>query len=168
MISFLKFKLSVVESCTHNLIHMCVGVCVCSCILRVYVRIYECMCVFSFRQKIIYFRVIPTRTLIYFLSFLFFYISHSQFKNGLLSSVPSGDSPPATSPPDITCIDELKRAFELVEVSSPGISDQLLTRIYVHLQHRYNILFTTICMYECTGEPLQRGNHSRYNCLCPL
>ena len=62
-----------------------------------------------------------------------------QFKAGLLSDAQSGDSPNMTSPLDTTCIDELKKAFELVEVSSPGISDQLLTRIYVHLQHRYDI-----------------------------
>lgn len=63
----------------------------------------------------------------------------TQFKAGLLSDAQSGDSPTMTSPPDTTCIDELKRAFELVEVSSPGVSDQLLTRIYVHLQHRYGV-----------------------------
>lgn len=33
-------------------------------------------------------------------------------------------------------IDELKRAFELVEVSSPGIGEQLISRIFVRLQHR--------------------------------
>ena len=33
-------------------------------------------------------------------------------------------------------ISELKRAFELVEVTSPGISDQLISRILVHLQRR--------------------------------
>lgn len=37
---------------------------------------------------------------------------------------------------DTSAIEELKRAFELVEVSSPGISDQLLRRIFTHLQHR--------------------------------
>ena len=42
----------------------------------------------------------------------------------------------ASSQVDTGAIDELKRAFELVEVSSPGISDQLLSRIFIHLQHR--------------------------------
>ena len=46
----------------------------------------------------------------------------------------SGDR--ASSQVDTGAIDELKRAFELVEVSSPGISDQLLSRIFIHLQHR--------------------------------
>lgn len=36
----------------------------------------------------------------------------------------------------VRTIDELKRAFELVEVSSPGVSDQLISRILVHLQSR--------------------------------
>ena len=39
---------------------------------------------------------------------------------------------------DTSSIDELKRAFEFVEVSSPGITDQLLSRIAVYLQHRYH------------------------------
>ena len=38
---------------------------------------------------------------------------------------------------DTSSIDELKRAFEFVEVSSPGITDQLLSRIAAYLQHRY-------------------------------
>ena len=38
---------------------------------------------------------------------------------------------------DTSAIDELKRAFELVEVSSPGITDHLLSRIAAYLQHRY-------------------------------
>ena len=41
-------------------------------------------------------------------------------------------------------IDELKRAFEFVEVSSPGVTDQLLGRIAAYLQHR--------CVYECVCE----------------
>lgn len=36
----------------------------------------------------------------------------------------------------VETIDELKRAFELVEVSSPGIGEQLISRIFVRLQHR--------------------------------
>lgn len=39
-------------------------------------------------------------------------------------------------PPGTDTIDELKRAFELVEVSSPGIGEQLMSRIFVRLQHR--------------------------------
>lgn len=38
---------------------------------------------------------------------------------------------------DTSSIDELKRAFEFVEVSSPGITDQLLSRITAYLQHRW-------------------------------
>ena len=37
---------------------------------------------------------------------------------------------------DTSSIDELKRAFEFIEVSSPGITDQLLRRISAYLQHR--------------------------------
>lgn len=47
---------------------------------------------------------------------------------------------------DTTTIDELKRAFEFVEVSSPGITDQLLSRIAAYLQHRW------VChMYVASG-----------------
>ena len=67
----------------------------------------------------------------------------SQFKIKLLSDE-DGESP-STTPPDTTTIDELKRAFELVEVSSPGISDHLLTRIYVYLQHRCSV-FCVCCV----------------------
>ena len=42
----------------------------------------------------------------------------------------------AVLPPGTDTIDELKRAFELVEVSSPGIGEQLMSRIFVRLQHR--------------------------------
>ena len=52
----------------------------------------------------------------------------------LAAKAASGDG--ASSQVDTGAIDELKRAFELVEVSSPGISDQLLSRIFIHLQHR--------------------------------
>ena len=45
----------------------------------------------------------------------------------------NGPLPEAT----LRTIDELKRAFELVEVSSPGVSDQLINRIFVHLQSRW-------------------------------
>lgn len=41
----------------------------------------------------------------------------------------------AVLPPGTNTIDELKRAFELVEVSSPGIGEQLMSRIFVRLQH---------------------------------
>lgn len=45
----------------------------------------------------------------------------------------------ATSEPANTqAVDELKRAFELVEASSPGLSDLILQKIVVHLQQRYN------------------------------
>ena len=47
----------------------------------------------------------------------------------------SGDG--ASSQVDTGAIDELKRAFKLVEVSRPSISDQLLSRILIHLQHWY-------------------------------
>lgn len=40
---------------------------------------------------------------------------------------------------DTGALEELKRAFELVEVSSPGFSDQLLKRVYVHLQHSASV-----------------------------
>jgi hypothetical protein len=42
----------------------------------------------------------------------------------------------AVLPPGTDTIDELKRAFELIEVSSPGIAEQLMSRIFVRLQHR--------------------------------
>lgn len=47
----------------------------------------------------------------------------------------------STMDTDTSSIDELKRAFEFVEVSSPGITDQLLSRISAYLQHRY-IMFS--------------------------
>ena len=58
--------------------------------------------------------------------------------NGTTSSSDEGSSLSLVTSPsvDLTTIDELKRAFELVEVSSPGIGDQLLSRIFVRLQHR--------------------------------
>ena len=43
-------------------------------------------------------------------------------------------------------IDELKRAFELVEVSSPGIAEQLMTRIFVRLQHRCVCVCVCVCV----------------------
>lgn len=43
----------------------------------------------------------------------------------------------AMLPPGTDTINELKRAFELVEVSSPGIAEQLMSRIFVRLQHRW-------------------------------
>ncbi len=75
-----------------------------------------------------------------------------QFRTKRLSAE-NGESPSVTAT-DMTTIDELKRAFELVEVSSPGISDQLLTRIYVHLQHRY------VRTYRVTVEKFYTGKTS--------
>ena len=44
---------------------------------------------------------------------------------------------PFTNVSDMATIDELKLAFKAVEVSNPGISDQLLKCISAHLHHGY-------------------------------
>ena len=43
-----------------------------------------------------------------------------------------------SDPVDMQAVDELKRAFELVEVTSPGLSDLILQKIVLHLQQWYN------------------------------
>ena len=44
----------------------------------------------------------------------------------------------ATSEPiDTQAVDELKRAFELVEASSPGLSDLITQKVVSHLQKWY-------------------------------
>ena len=48
----------------------------------------------------------------------------------------SGEAAVGSTTSGTETIDELKRAFELVEVSSPGIAEQLISRIFVRLQHR--------------------------------
>ena len=51
-----------------------------------------------------------------------------------------GGTPPSsivsTEPANTQAVDELKRAFELVETSSPGLSDLFMQKIIVHLQQR--------------------------------
>ena len=58
-----------------------------------------------------------------------------QLKVDIAKRNASGEAAASTSSGTET-IDELKRAFELVEVSSPGIAEQLISRIFVRLQHR--------------------------------
>ena len=41
-----------------------------------------------------------------------------------------------SEPVDTQAVDELKRAFELVEAASPGLSDLLLQKVVQHLQRR--------------------------------
>lgn len=49
-----------------------------------------------------------------------------------------GGATVATSEPcNIQAMDELKRAFELVEASNPGLSALLLQKVISHLQRRY-------------------------------
>jgi len=60
---------------------------------------------------------------------------------------------------DTSAIEELKRAFELVEVSSPGISDQLLRRIFTHLQHRLENR-----QYKPEVDRKQLGPTEEYHC----
>ena len=48
-----------------------------------------------------------------------------------------------SDPGDMQAVDELKRAFELVEVASPGLSDLILQKIVLHLQQWYTHLLPT-------------------------
>ena len=59
-----------------------------------------------------------------------------QLKLEIMKRGASSKDEGAVLPPSTDTIDELKRAFELVEVSSPGIGEQLMSRIFVRLQHR--------------------------------
>ena len=55
-----------------------------------------------------------------------------------------------SDPGDMQAVDELKRAFELVEVASPGLSDLILHKIVLHLQQWYtHTLFA--CMFHLEG-----------------
>ena len=45
-----------------------------------------------------------------------------------------------SDPTNTQAVDELKRAFELVEASSPGLSDLIVQNILKHLQQWYVII----------------------------
>lgn len=47
--------------------------------------------------------------------------------------------PEPSEPVNTQAVDELKRAFELVETASPGLSDLILQKIVSHLQQRYSM-----------------------------
>ena len=55
-----------------------------------------------------------------------------------------------SDPGDMQAVDELKRAFELVEVASPGLSDLILQKIVLHLQQWYIPLPTPSTSLLCT------------------
>jgi hypothetical protein len=69
------------------------------------------------------------------------YASSSQLKHEISNPINEGEAEASVESginTDTSSIDELKRAFEFIEVSSPGITDQLLSRIAAYLQHRYS------------------------------
>ena len=55
----------------------------------------------------------------------------------------------ATSEPvDTQAVDELKRAFELVETASPGLSDLILQKVVQHLQRRWVGVRVSLCAVQ--------------------
>ncbi len=79
--------------------------------------------------------------------------------DGRVVSWGAGSSRSSGLPPDPTSVEELMRAFELVEVSSPGITDLFLRRIFVHLEHRCVCVWTFLCVCVCVC--VRADQHSR-------